>query len=244
MKKFAVLLMAAGSSKRFDHEVKKPFTDVDGRAVWMRAADVFVKRKDVVQIILVVAEEDQENVKRRYGPNMAFMNVEMVVGGKERSDSVSNALKSVAVDVDFVAIHDAARPCVTEQMVESVFALAEQEGAAILAAPVVDTLKRSNDKHCIARTESRDHLWLAQTPQVFNKQLILEAYANKPATPPTDDAMLVEAMGKPVAICKGDHTNIKITTLSDLFLAEAIIKSRPKPKNKAFHPFADEAMWK
>ena len=143
MKKFAVLLMAAGSSKRFDHEVKKPFTDVDGRAVWMRAADVFVKRKDVVQIILVVAEEDQENVKRRYGPNMAFMNVEMVVGGKERSDSVSNALKSVAVDVDYVAIHDAARPCVTEQMVESVFALAEQELILRTAQSYFDVLLAS-----------------------------------------------------------------------------------------------------
>lgn len=244
MKQFAVLLMAAGSSKRFDHDIKKPYADIDGRAVWMRAADVFVKRKDVAQIILVVADEDLENVQRRYGPNMAFMNVQIVVGGKERTDSVANALKSVTNDIDYVAIHDAARPCVTEQMVEDVFALAQEHGAAILAAPVVDTLKRSNQKLQISRTESRDNLWLAQTPQVFARQLIMEAYSIKPTVPPTDDAMLVESMGKPVAICKGDHTNIKITTLSDLFLAEAITKSRPKPKNKAFHPFADEAMWK
>jgi 2-C-methyl-D-erythritol 4-phosphate cytidylyltransferase len=244
MKKFAVLLMAAGSSKRFDHDVKKPYADIDGRAVWMRAADTFVKRQDVEQIILVVAEEDVENVQRRYGPNMAFMNVQMVVGGKERSDSVANGLAAVKPEIEFVAIHDAARPCLTDVMVEKVFALAIDHGAAILAAPVVDTLKRSDDKLNIARTENRDHLWLAQTPQVFARELIQEAYASKPATAVTDDAQLVEAMGKPVAICKGDHTNIKITTLSDLFLAEAIVKSRPKPKSKAFHPFADEAMWK
>ncbi|HMO35843.1 MAG TPA: 2-C-methyl-D-erythritol 4-phosphate cytidylyltransferase [Gemmatales bacterium] len=236
--------MAAGRSQRFDHDVKKPYADIDGRAVWMRAADVFIKRQDVVQTILVVAAEDEENVQRRYGPNMAFMNVQLVLGGKERSDSVAQGLAAVQPDIDFVAIHDAARPCLTDVMVEKVFALAIELGAAILAAPVVDTLKRADKQLQITRTEDRTDLWLAQTPQVFRRDIILKAYQSKPDASATDDSVLVETLGYPVAICKGDHTNIKITTLSDLFLAEAIVKSRPKPKSKAFHPFADEAMWK
>lgn len=245
MRKIGVLLMAAGQSSRFKGEIKKPYADIDGRAVWMRAADLFVSRKDVVQTILVIADDDEENVRRRYGPNLAFMNVQLLLGGVRRSDSVANGLAQVADDVELVAIHDAARPCATAKMIDEVFAAAEQYGAAILAAPVNDTLKRSKTDHQIEATVSREHLWMAQTPQVFRKELILKAYAERSKHPAaTDDAQLVEALGHPVFIVPSDLSNFKITAKSDIFLADAVLKSRPKPKNKAFHPFADEDMWR
>jgi 2-C-methyl-D-erythritol 4-phosphate cytidylyltransferase len=244
MASFSVILVAAGQSRRFDHEVKKPYADIDGRAVWMRAADLFVKRKDVKQIILVVAADDEENVLRRYGPNMTFMNVTVTLGGATRADSVQNGLAKVSPDVDFVAIHDAARPCATDEMIDKVFEAAKAGQAAILAAPVVDTLKRGNGK-LIERTEPRENLWLAQTPQVFRRDVIQPLYQQRdPNKAITDDASLAEAAGVSVTLVPSDNTNIKITTVSDLFLAGAIIKSRPKPKSKAFHPFADEDMWK
>lgn len=158
MAKFGVLLMAAGQSSRFKGEIKKPYADIDGRAVWMRAADLFVSRKDVVQTILVIAADDEENVRRRYGPNMAFMNVQLILGGEQRSDSVANGLAHIAEDVELVAIHDAARPCATPKMIDEVFAAAEQHGAAILAAPVNDTLKRAKADHLIEATVPREHL--------------------------------------------------------------------------------------
>lgn len=245
MAKFGVLLMAAGQSSRFKGEIKKPFADIDGRAVWMRAADLFVSRKEVAQTILVIAADDEENVRRRYGPNMAFMNVQLILGGAQRSDSVANGLAHIADDVELVAIHDAARPCATPKMIDDVFAAAEQHGAAILAAAVNDTLKRSKVDHLIEGTVPREHLWMAQTPQVFRKELILKAYAERSKHPAvTDDAQLVEALGHPVVIVPSDLSNFKITAKSDIFLADAVLKSRPKPKNKAFHPFADEDMWR
>jgi 2-C-methyl-D-erythritol 4-phosphate cytidylyltransferase len=245
MAKFGVLLMAAGQSTRFKGDIKKPYADIDGRAVWMRAADLFVNRKDVVQIILVIAADDEENVRRRYGPNMAFMNVALTLGGSQRSDSVANGLAILNDEVEFVAIHDAARPCATPVMIDNVFAAAEKHGAAILAAPVNDTLKRCKAEHQIEATLSREHLWLAQTPQVFRKDLVLKAYSERSKHPAvTDDAQLIEAMNHPVVIVPSDLSNFKITTKSDIYLADAVIKSRPKPKNKAFHPFADEDMWR
>lgn len=245
MARISVLLMAAGQSSRFKGEIKKPFADIDGRAVWMRAADLFVSRKDVVQTIMVIAADDEENVRRRYGPNLAFMNVQLTLGGSKRLDSVANGLAHVADDVELVAIHDAARPCATPKMIDEVFAAAEKHGAAILAAPVNDTLKRSKTDLVIEATVPREHLWMAQTPQVFRKHLILKAYAERNRLPAaTDDAQLVEALGHPVVIVPSDLSNFKITAKSDIFLADAVLKSRPKPKNKAFHPFADEDMWR
>lgn len=245
MAKFGVILVAAGKSSRFKDDIKKPYADIDGRAVWLRAADLFISRKDVVQTILVIAPDDEENVRRRYGPNMAFMNVSLALGGDARSDSVACGLAQLQPDVEFVAIHDAVRPCATADMIDRVLTTVQETGAAILAAPIVDTLKRDNGKACIESTVAREHLWMAQTPQVFRREIIEKAYAQrKPDSSMTDDAQLVEAIGVSVSLVASDASNIKITTKSDLYLADAILKSRPKPKTKAFHPFAEEDMWK
>jgi 2-C-methyl-D-erythritol 4-phosphate cytidylyltransferase len=245
MAKFGVILVAAGKSSRFKDEIKKPYADVDGRAVWMRAADLFVNRSNVTQTLLVIAAEDEENVRRRYGPNMAFMNVSIVLGGAERPDSVANGLTALANDIDFVAIHDSVRPCATMEMIDKVLAAAEQHGAAILAAPIHDTVKRCRKDQSIEATVPREGLWLAQTPQVFRKELIVKAYAECSKHPKvTDDAELVEALGEKVHVVASDLSNVKITTKSDLYLADAVLKARPKPKTKAFHPFQDDAMWR
>src|SRR5919201_559584 len=142
MARFAVILPAAGSSSRFKDKEKKPFATLDGRAVWLRSAELFVTRDDVCQCLIVVAREDQEVFRRRYGANLAFMNVQIVEGGKERFESVANALAQVKAEADFVAVHDAVRPCLTNELADAVFAEAARKGAAILGVPVGDTLKR------------------------------------------------------------------------------------------------------
>jgi 2-C-methyl-D-erythritol 4-phosphate cytidylyltransferase len=246
MAKFAVILPAAGQSSRFKDKEKKPFAQLEGRAVWLRSAELFVTRSDVCQCIIVIAKGDQEVFRRRYGANLAFMNVQIAEGGAERFDSVANALALVKPEADVVAIHDAARPCLTEEMVDAVFATGNKTGAAILAIPITDTIKRVNAQQYIGETVSRQGLWLAQTPQVFRKDWLTEAYANrnKADKSVTDDAQLVEATGHQVAVVEGSASNIKITTKSDIFLAEAVLKSRPKPKPAGpAHPFAEEEMW-
>jgi 2-C-methyl-D-erythritol 4-phosphate cytidylyltransferase len=244
--RFAVILPAAGKSSRFRDKEKKPFATLDGRAVWLRSAELFVTRQDVVQCIIVIAKPDQETFRRRYGANLAFMNVQIADGGAERFDSVANALALLKPEADFVAIHDAVRPCVTEGLISAVFSKAAEVGAALLAVPVSDTLKKVAGNQQVESTVARQGLWLAQTPQVFRRDWLEAAYANrgKLGKEITDDAQLVEAAGHPVHVVEGAGTNLKITSKADLHLAEAVLKSMPKPKPAGpAHPFAEEEMW-
>lgn len=248
MASYAVILLAAGKSSRFNDRDKKPFCDLDGRAVWLRSLELFAVREDVAQILIVIAPEDRDLFHRRYRANVAFLSNSVVVeGGAERYDSVQNALARCLATVDFIAVHDTARPCVTPAMVEAVFQRAAATGAAVLGVPVPDTIKRAGPDKNIEATIPRAHLWLVQTPQVFRRQWLLDAYANRKNVTGavTDDAQLVEAVGHKVALVESDLSNLKITTKADLLLAAAILKGRPKPKDKAgFHPFADEQMWR
>jgi 2-C-methyl-D-erythritol 4-phosphate cytidylyltransferase len=244
MARFAVILPAAGQSSRFGNREKKQFVNLDGRAVWLRTAELFVTRNDVIQCLLVIGPDDMEMFRSRYGPNVAFLNIQVVQGGKERFESVANALALLTPDVEFVAVHDSVRPCVTPALIDAVFARAVQTGAAMLGMPVADTLKRANATGEIQDTVPRDGYWLAQTPQVFRRDILEEAYAgrDKLTEAITDDAQLVEATGKPVHLVIGSPFNLKITTREDLSLAEAVLKGRPKPKaGPAF--FGDEAKW-
>src|SRR5229473_925379 len=158
MANFAVILPAAGKSNRFRDKEKKPFANLDGRAVWLRSAELFVTRSDVSQCLIIVAKEDQETFRRRYGANMAFMNVQIADGGAERFDSVANALAVVKPEANFVAIHDAARPCLTTELIDNVFGKAEKTGAAILAIPITDTIKRVDGQQVVKETVSRQGL--------------------------------------------------------------------------------------
>jgi 2-C-methyl-D-erythritol 4-phosphate cytidylyltransferase len=246
MAKFAVILPAAGRSSRFKDKEKKPFVNLDGRAVWLRSAEFFVVRPDVCQCLIVINREDQDQFRRRYTANLAFMNVQIVDGGAERFESIANALSLVKPEADFVAVHDAVRPCLTEALINSVFARAEQTGAALLAVPVADTIKQATNQKTVEATMPRQGLWLAQTPQVFRRDWLVAAYADraKLGMNITDDAQLVEAAGHAVHLVDGAAHNIKLTTKSDLFLAEAILKSMPKPKPSGpIHPFAEDEMW-
>src|SRR5438067_2796701 len=159
MATFAVILPAAGRSSRFRDKEKKPFTNLDGRAVWLRSAELFVTRDDVSQCLIVVAPGDQELFRRRYGANLAFMNVQIAEGGAERFESVANALALVKPEADFVAIHDAVRPCLTAELINAVFGQAEKTGAALLAVPVHDTVKRVDGQHRVQATVPRQGLW-------------------------------------------------------------------------------------
>jgi 2-C-methyl-D-erythritol 4-phosphate cytidylyltransferase len=246
MSRFAVILPAAGKSSRFRDKEKKVFANLDGRAVWLRSAELFITRDDVCQCIVVVAPEDREVFQRRYGANLAFMNIQLADGGRERFDSVANALAVLKDEAEFVAIHDAARPCLTPELIAGVFAQAVKTGAALLGVPITDTIKRADPQNKVQATEPRQGLWLAQTPQVFRRDWLTAAYAARSSLkgPITDDAQLIEAAGHPVHLVAGSTTNVKITTREDLMLAEAVLKARPKPKAKGpIHPFADEAQW-
>ena len=240
MAKVSVILPAAGSGTRFGGERNKIFQPIQGRPMFLRTLELFTRREDVVQVQLVVSPADMPEVSERLGGQLRSMGVNLCEGGAQRGDSVRNALARVRDDADLVCVHDAVRPCVSPLWIDAVFAQAHATGAAILAYPIHGTLKKVGDT-TIQQTVSREHLWEAQTPQVFRTALLRRAYEHPTAA--TDDAALVEALGEPVRVVLGDPRNIKVTTPGDLALAEAVIDSIPKPKKKNdHHPFA-EAQW-
>jgi 2-C-methyl-D-erythritol 4-phosphate cytidylyltransferase len=126
-----------------------------------------------------------------------------------------------------------------------VFAVAEKSGAAILATPVAETLKKVDGKREITATVDRASLWAAQTPQVFRRELLIEAYAKRGGDTVTDDAQLVERLGRAVTVVLGSAMNLKITTRDDLKVAEQVLKVLPKPKLEGFnHPFAGDDLFR
>ena len=218
-----------------DTASKKPFVDLCGQPVWQHSAVLFAAEDRVRQLIVVLSPEDRAFFETTYARQIVQWSLELVDGGAERFESIENGLRRVRADIDFVAIHDAARPCVTVEQVDAVFRAAEQCDAAILAAPLVGTIKRAispsgTTSHItlldIAATVPRDDLWEAQTPQVFRRELIIDAFARRGAIPVTDDAQLVENIGHSVKIVPSNRWNLKITTASDLEFARFLLENR------------------
>lgn len=244
-KSVAAIICAAGPGSRFGGKRKKQFVDVIGRAVFIRSIELFANRDDTRQILLGISEEDEEIVSVKWGSNLKFFGIKTFFGGAERFDTISTALDLLKDDINLVAVHDACRCCATEQLVDKVIAAAAVTGAAMPACPVTATLKEVKDA-TIVRTVDRTGLFEAQTPQVFDAALLKKAYANLGTLDKaqvTDDAFLVEALGQKVAIVEADSSNIKITRQSDIPIAEAIIKSRPKAKPEGPIGPYNEAQW-
>ncbi|MHC4696366.1 MAG: 2-C-methyl-D-erythritol 4-phosphate cytidylyltransferase [Planctomycetota bacterium] len=244
MTKFAVIIPAAGKSERFGGGENKTFAKIDGRPMFIRTLEHFISRDDVCQTILAVAPEDAAIMKSKYSANLGFMGVTLVEGGQKRLDTVAAALKVVSDEAAYVAIHDAARPCVMAERIDAVFAEAIKTGAAILANPITSTLKRVSQARVIEETVPREPLYEAQTPQVFRKDVVMDAYAKVSASgaEATDDAQLVEQIGHPVSVVISDASNLKITARGDMALANAILKSRPAKAAKRLGAF-EEAQW-
>ncbi|MCA9125881.1 MAG: 2-C-methyl-D-erythritol 4-phosphate cytidylyltransferase [Planctomycetales bacterium] len=232
MSKYAVILAAAGKSQRFgDPHKNKVFSTIDAKPLWMYAAEAFSKRADVAEIVLVISPDDREMFGEKFAGNAAILGVRAVVGGSSRAESVLNGLNALAANAPYVAVHDAARPCIAQPWIDAVFATAAERGAAILATPCHSTLKKVDGNRKIVETVPRDGLWLAQTPQVFKTDLLRRGYDAHPnPVQATDDAAIVAALGVEITVVEGSPLNVKVTTKSDLRFAELAMKALPKPK--------------
>jgi 2-C-methyl-D-erythritol 4-phosphate cytidylyltransferase len=253
MPNVAAIICAAGPGKRFGGKRHKQFVDIGGRAAFLRSVELFSNREDVKQILLAIPQEDEEIVKIRYGANLSLFNVKVFIGGATRFETVNKAIQLLKDDIELVAIHDAARCCVTAKWVDDAIKTAAKTGAAILACPVTATLKEVKD--CvIVKNVNRNGLYEAQTPQVFEVSLLKKSrekalssssgQADKANTEKiTDDSQLVEALGHKVSIVETDSSNIKITYPADAAIAEAIFKTRPDPKKDGYIGPFYEAQW-
>lgn len=226
----AVLLPAAGTSSRFAATRNKLVQDLRGEPVIARTLRCWLSRKDVTQVI--VAADDKSDVAREQHPAWTSLfhdvRVKRVAGGKTRAHSVLEALRAVSEQVEWVAVHDAARPLVSQKVIDATLELARLHGAAVPALPVHLTIKRASTPlpARVISTVPRQDLFAMQTPQITRRAALLEAYARCPVPleQVTDDMQLIELAGGEVWLAPGEERNLKITTQMDLMLAEMLLK--------------------
>jgi 2-C-methyl-D-erythritol 4-phosphate cytidylyltransferase len=222
--KVQAIIPAAGLGQRLKSSLVKALVPLQGRPLVVRTLEIF-EQCALIDSILVAAPYEQLDDFKKVVKEYNLKKVKQVVpGGKRRCDSVLGALKEIDSDTQFIVIHDGARPFVTEQLLSQCIREALKSRAAIAAVPVKPTIKAVDAKSLnILKTLDRNILWEAQTPQVFEKELLVKAYASLGAATPTDDASLIEQLGIKVKIVEGQYQNIKITTPEDLVLAEVLL---------------------
>ncbi len=223
------IIVAAGTGKRMQNDVPKPYLTVCGKPVLLHTLERFLAVNEIKRIIVVVSPVYKarcaEIMRNSYPAN--GVPVSIVVGGSERQDSVRNGLNALDSNCEIVVIHDAARPLIMIETIENSIQVAAENGGAIVAEPASDTIKRINTDRTISETVPRDDLWLAQTPQTFQVPLIkaAHAWAHEQGIRGTDDSSLVEKMGRSVSVIRSQALNLKITTPSDLTIAEVLLKN-------------------
>ena len=222
------LVPAAGSGSRFGADGLKQYSPLAGKPMLVHSIECLLATPEVEIVFVVLAPADMEFRKHdwsAFGERLA----PLYCGGASRRDSVLNGLVAAASLVDsndWILVHDAARPCLGKTELRRLIDEAgRDEVGGILAVPVADTLKRTDDEHRIVATEPRDGLWRAQTPQMFHYDVLVEALAGA-GEGVTDEASAVERLGLSPLLVKSDATNLKVTYPEDLHLAEAILKSR------------------
>ena len=221
----SVIIAAGGAGRRFGGDRNKIFEPIGDRPVFLRSIDLFAARDDVCEILLVASSADRGHIEKVFADDLSRLGVSLVTGGDTRSRSVRNALSAVGEAARLVCVHDAVRPCVSAASIDAVFAAAERTGAAILALPVTEAVKRVSTDRTIVEAVDRECLWQAQTPQVFAKDVLRQAY--ELGREADDDAELVRMVGQPVHVVHGEPGNIKITTAGDLAILRALFAAQP-----------------
>lgn len=226
MSKLAVIIPAAGSGSRMRSQIPKPFLKLRNKTILEHTIRSFATLDFVTQIIIATSKDREEEVESILGQfSNDVENLLVVGGGKERQNSISNALAAVLDNIKLVAVHDAVRPFISSELIKMCSDSAREYGGAIVAVRAKDTIKKVDGDLVIESTPDRSELWQAQTPQIFQKELLILAYetALKNNFIGTDDASLVERVGGTVKVVEGDRRNLKITYPIDLKVAELIL---------------------
>jgi len=224
----AAILVAAGKGTRMGPKVDKLFLEVAGRPVVAHTWRRFNDAKCIDEIILVVRKGRQLTFEEMAAEFKFQKPFRIVVGGAERQDSVWNGLEALSAQTEIVAIHDAARPCTSEELIAATIRRAEETGAAVAAQPVTDTLKESADGRLVRRTLDRSRLWSVQTPQTFRVEVIRRALAEARRCKLvfTDDTAACELIGQPVRLVSWVAPNPKVTVSGDLPFIESLLQSQ------------------
>jgi 2-C-methyl-D-erythritol 4-phosphate cytidylyltransferase len=220
------IIVAGGSSQRMGFD--KLLALLGDKPVLAHTIDAFERTESVREIVLVARAERVAEFKELVRQNEFKKVRHVVAGGEHRQDSVRAGLKSLSDDASYIAVHDAARPLVLPEQIERVLVVAREHGAAALAEPVTDTLKRADENRLVTGGVSREGLYAMQTPQIFAREPLERAYAGvaEKNLSVTDEVSAVEHLGAKVVLVPNDEWNIKITYPRDLFLAQAALARR------------------
>ncbi|MCP5007296.1 MAG: 2-C-methyl-D-erythritol 4-phosphate cytidylyltransferase [Planctomycetes bacterium] len=223
----SLIIPAAGLSVRMKADKRKPYLKLGVKPIIFHTLEKFLPLPAVKEIILVVNKDDVSSVTEKWSDELRNYKVSKIIpGGKRRQDSVYEGLLQLNDDTEIVLVHDGVRPIVSRDTIETVINKAYEHGAAIVATQIKSTVKKCDPNFNILETVPRHNLWMAQTPQGFQRDIILNAYGRIRNTEIefTDDAEVVEKSGCTVKIVSGSDDNIKITTREDLQMAEYLLK--------------------
>jgi len=223
---YQVIIPAAGQGKRMGAGKNKLLLELNNVPVLIHTLKVFEEDEWCEGIILVIHPQDKEEFTLLLKEHNVKKVLALVHGGKERQDSIYNALKTVKTE-GIILVHDAARPFIQKDQIHRLLNTAQKTDAAIIGVPAKDTMKTVRD-NVVKATVERSSLWVVQTPQAFRFSLLYRAYeqAAMDGFVGTDDSSLVERISHPVTMVEGDYDNIKLTTQEDLFFAHAILQKR------------------
>jgi 2-C-methyl-D-erythritol 4-phosphate cytidylyltransferase len=221
--KVSAIIPAAGLGIRMGSNIPKQFLLLDGKPILHHTLSVLDQCSIVDEVILVVSKKEIAMVQQQIRDSHPKV-TKVIMGGKERQDSVSNGLQSLDSETDIVVVHDGVRPFVSPDLIRETVEAARDFGAAISAIPVIDTIKKVNPEGLVERTVDRSGLWRVQTPQTFQVSLLKEALEKAQADNfyGTDESSLIEYLGREVKVIPGSEFNIKITRSEDLVLGEKI----------------------
>lgn len=218
------IIPAAGCGRRLKSKTLKPLVKVNGKPLLIHTLLALARLKAIQRIIIAVNHSGLDKFKRTLKHYKIKKEILLVFGGKTRSDSVNNCLKHIGNNADFILVHDAVRPFISRELIVKTIKAAKNNQAAVCGIPSQSTLKRITNNYEISETLDRKKIWEIQTPQVFKKSILINAYEKYGTKEATDDASLVEKTGVKVKVVLGSYFNIKITTPEDLVFAKAILK--------------------
>jgi 2-C-methyl-D-erythritol 4-phosphate cytidylyltransferase len=226
--KTIAIIVAAGEGRRLGKTDPKAYLPLCGRPMLLRTLDKFCSARHIAKMIVVAAGPELARCEALLRADTALKRCHWILqsGGATRQQSVKLGLDRVDADADIIAIHDAARPFVSSELIDRCVEAAYERGAVAVGLPVRDTIKIVSSEQWVQSTPERSSLWEIQTPQAFRAPLILEAHdrAARQGIQATDDAILLEQMGIPVYVLEGERANFKITLPDDLVFAEALIR--------------------
>lgn len=220
------IVTAGGAGVRFGGE--KILVPVAGKPLIFHTLERLQRVEGVGAVVLVLPGERIDAIRAEFGPGLAARGVTRIVpGGETRQASVRRGLEALPGDADPVLVHDAVRPCFSPLAASRAVARAREIGAALVAVPARDTLKRADPELRVRDTVPRDVVWHAETPQVVRREVLLEAYrrADLDGFVATDEASLVEHLGRPVALVRGGPWNVKVTEPADVAVVEAVLSA-------------------